>query len=121
MPSIATPLLRWTLPALLTLLLPLTPLLAQKAERYSISGGDVAIYNLAGEVKVEAGSGVVAAEVTRGGADAGKLKVVSGEIDGWETLRILYPADRIQYSRLADGSSNQLRVRENGTFGDEDD
>src|SRR4051812_36755099 len=121
MPSIVTPLLRWTVPTLITLFLPFSASQAQKAERYSISGGDVAIYNLAGEVKVEAGSGVVTTEVTRGGADAAKLKVVSGEIEGWQTLRLLYPADRIQYSRLADGSSNQLRVRENGTFGDEDD
>jgi lia operon protein LiaG len=121
MPSIVTPLLRWTVPAVLTLLLPFSAMQAQKAERYSISGGDVAIYNLAGEVKVEAGSGVVTTEVTRGGADAGKLKVVSGEIDGWQTLRLLYPADRIQYTRMSEGSSTQLRVRENGTFGDEDD
>jgi lia operon protein LiaG len=120
MPSIATPLLR-TIPTLLALLLSFSALQAQKVERYTISGGDVAIYNLAGEVKVEAGSGVVTAEVTRGGADAAKLKAVAGEIDGWQTLRLLYPEDRIQYSRLADGSSTQLRVRENGTFGDEGD
>jgi lia operon protein LiaG len=119
MQSIVTPLLRWTVPVLLTLCIPLSPLVAQQAERYSIPGGDVAIYNLAGEVKVEPGSGVVAAEVTRGGSAGARLKVVAGEIDGWETLRLLYPEDRIQYSRLSAGSSNQLRVRENGTFGDD--
>jgi lia operon protein LiaG len=120
MPSIVTPLLR-TVPALLTLLLPFSALQAQKAERYSISGGDVAIYNLVGDVKVEPGSGVVNAELTRGGADAAKLKVVAGEIDGWQTLRILYPDAHIQYAQLPGGSSTELRVRENGTFGDEDD
>jgi hypothetical protein len=119
MPSIATPLLRWTVLAFLTLILPFSALQAQKAERYTISGGDVAIYNLAGEVKVEPGSGVVTAEVTRAGADAAKLKVLAGEIDGWQTLRLIYPEDRVQYSRLPDGSSTQLRVRDNGTFGDE--
>jgi DUF4097 and DUF4098 domain-containing protein YvlB len=78
----------------------------------------VAIYNLAGEVRVESGSGAVTAEVTRGGADAAKLKVVKGEIDGSQTLRIIYPADRIHYPQLGGGSSTQLRVRDNGTFND---
>jgi hypothetical protein len=119
--AIVTPRLRWTGLAILTLCLPLATLAAQKAERYTIDGGDVAIYNLAGEVKVEPGSGAVTTEVTRGGADAAKLKVLKGEVDGWEALRVIYPADRIQYSRLSDGSSTQLRVRENGTFGDEHD
>jgi lia operon protein LiaG len=32
---------------------------------------------------------------------------------------VVYPADRIQYARLSDGSSSQLRVREDGTFGDD--
>jgi lia operon protein LiaG len=94
----------------------------QQPERYSISGNDVAIYNLAGEVRVEAGSGAdVVAELTRGGADAAKLKVVRSEIDGSEALRVIYPADRIQYARLSDGSSTQLRVRDNGTFGGDHD
>jgi lia operon protein LiaG len=117
MQAIVTPRLRWTGLAILTLHLPLATLAAQQAERYSIPGGDVAIYNLAGEVKVEPGSGTVATELTRGGADAAKLKVMKGEIDGRETLRVIYPADRIQYGKLSDGSSTEIRVRENGTFG----
>jgi lia operon protein LiaG len=119
--AIVTPRLRWTGLAILTLHLPLATLAAQQAERYSMPGGDVAIYNLAGEVKVEPGSGVVTAELTRAGADAAKLKVMKGEIDGWETLRVIYPADRIQYSQLSEGSSTQLRVHDDGTFGDEKD
>jgi lia operon protein LiaG len=115
MQAILTPLL------ILALHLPLATVAAQQVERYTIPGSDVAIYNLAGEVRVEAGSGSVTAEVTRGGADAGKLKVMKGEVDGWETLRLLYPADRIQYGQLSEGSSTQLRVRENGTFGDDHD
>jgi lia operon protein LiaG len=120
MQSIVTPLLRRIGLVIVTLHLPLATLAAQQAERYTIPGGDVAIYNLAGEVRVEPGSGSVVAEVTRGGADAGKLKMMKGEIDGWETLRVIYPADRIQYGQLSDGSSTQLRVRENGTFGDQE-
>jgi lia operon protein LiaG len=97
-------------------------LFAQQAERYSIAGGDVSIYNLAGDVRIEPGSGAdVIAELTRGGADAGKLKVLRSEIDGWEALRVVYPADRIHYGQLSTGSSTQLRVREDGTFGDNDD
>src|SRR3954466_13070383 len=115
MPSIVTPLLRWTVPTILTLFLPFSASQAQKAERYSISGGDVAIYNLAGPVKVEAGCGVVPTEVTPGGAGGrvrgGRGGAGGGERvrgggggggGGWvgETGRLLYPADRIQYSRL---------------------
>ncbi|MDP9348031.1 MAG: hypothetical protein M3P24_02655, partial [Gemmatimonadota bacterium] len=51
-------------------------LLAQRAERYALRGERAAVYNLAGEVRVEAGSGVeVVVEVTRGGADAERLRV----------------------------------------------
>jgi lia operon protein LiaG len=117
------PLIRWSTPALLSLLLaPGSQLRAQQAERYSVSGHEVAIYNLAGEVRVEAGPGPdVVAEATRGGADAGKIKVMRSEIDGTQTLRFVYPADKITYAKLGPGSSTQLRVREDGTFSDRHD
>jgi lia operon protein LiaG len=123
MQAFAFPQLRWALFPLLTgsILLPLRSA-AQQPERYTVSGDEIAIYNLAGELRLEPGPGPdVTAEVTRGGADAGKLKVVKGEVDGRQTLRFLYPADRIQYAKLADGSSTQLRVRDDGTFGDNHD
>jgi len=95
---------------------------AQQAERYTVTGSDVAIYNLAGEIRVEAGAGPgIVAEVTRSGADAAKLKVMKSEIDGTQTLRFVYPADRITYGKLSSGSSTQLRVREDGTFSDRHD
>jgi hypothetical protein len=95
---------------------------AQQAERYTITGDEVAIYNLAGEVRLEPGSGPgVTAEVTRGGADAAKLKLAQSEVNGRRSLRIIYPGDRIQYARLTEGSSTQLRVREDGTFSDHDE
>jgi lia operon protein LiaG len=111
-------------PSLLSLLagffLLLPKLQAQQTERYAVPGDEVAIYNLAGDIRVEAGSGSeVTAELVRGGSHAGRLKVLKGEIDGWQTLRVVYPADRIHYARLSDGSSSQLRVRDDGTFGDE--
>jgi lia operon protein LiaG len=94
---------------------------AQQAERYPITGSEVSVYDLVGEVRVEPGSGAdVVAELTRGGADAGKLKVLKSEVDGRQALRVIYPADQIQYAKLADGST-QLRVKDDGTFGDERD
>lgn len=95
---------------------------AQQAERYSISEDEVAVYNLAGEVRLEPGSGGdITVQVTRGGADAAKIKVFKSERDGTPTLRFVYPESRIQYGPMTDGSSTQLRVRDDGTFGDEHD
>ena len=120
MQAIARPGLRRTALPLLGNLFLLPPHLpAQQVERYQVLGGEVAIYNLAGEIRLEPGSGPgVTAEVTRGGADAAKIKVAQGEIDGHNTLRFIYPSDKIQYGKLTEGSSTQLRVREDGTFSD---
>jgi len=91
-------------------------------ERYSVPGREVAIYNLAGEVRVEAGPGPdVVAEATRGGADGAKIKVLKSEIEGTQSLRFVYPADRIQYRAGEGNSSTQLRVRDDGTFSDRHD
>jgi DUF4097 and DUF4098 domain-containing protein YvlB len=93
---------------------------AQQAERYEVAGQQVAIYNLVGEVTVEGGTGSsVMVQVRRGGGDAGQLAVERGPIGSRQTLRVIYPADRIIY-RAASGwqGSSQLRVREDGTFGD---
>ena len=115
-----TPLIRWPLGPILLSALAL-PAAAQQPERYTLTGDEVAIYNLAGEVRVQPGPGPgVTAEVTRGGADAAKLKVLRSEVDGRNSLRLQYPSDRIQYSKLSEGSSTQLRVRDDGTFSDND-
>ena len=121
MQAIAGLTFRWALLPLAVLLLP-AALPAQQAERYTITGDEVAIYNLAGEVRLEPGGGPgVTAEVTRSGADAAKLKVAQSEVNGRRSLRIIYPGDKIQYARLSQGSSTQLRVRDDGTFSDRDD
>ena len=92
----------------------------QAAQRYTIAGDNVAIYNLAGQVRVEGGpAGGVVVEVTRGGADAAQLKVQSDPIDGRATLRILYPDDDIVYPAMGRHSSSTLDVRDDGTFGGE--
>ena len=120
MQAIVIPQLRWTLVLSLTGFLPAASLGAQQLERYAISDDEVAIYNLAGEMRLEPGSGSdVTVQVTRAGADAAKVKVAQGKRDGVETLRFIYPGDRILYGQPSNGSSTQLRVRDDGTFGDD--
>jgi len=92
---------------------------AQQPERYALRGGDVAVYNLVGEVSLEGGSGSeVVVEVARAGDDARQLQVRTGRIGGRETLRVIYPGDRILYREAGRWSQSTLRVRDDGTFGD---
>jgi lia operon protein LiaG len=111
------------LPALILgaiLLLP-TTVLAQGGERYTLNGDEIAIYNLAGTLSVEPGTGAVSVSMTRGGIHAAQLRVEQGEDDdGRQALRVIYPAQTVVYSVLGRGSSTTLRVREDGTFGDGD-
>jgi DUF4097 and DUF4098 domain-containing protein YvlB len=94
-----------------------TPGHAQETHR--VSGSEIAVYNLAGEARVVRGSGSdVVVRITRGGADAARLDVQTGEVDGRETLRVIYPDDQIVYPGLGRGSRTSLRVREDGTFGE---
>ncbi|HEX9755113.1 MAG TPA: DUF4097 family beta strand repeat-containing protein [Gemmatimonadales bacterium] len=93
------------------------PLAGQQVERHPLAGPEVAIYNLAGSVRVEPGTGSdVVVEVTRGGADAGRLRVESGPLQGRQTLRVVYPDDRVVYRALGRHSSSTLTVQEDGTF-----
>jgi len=96
-----------------------TPASAQTS-RQVLKGDSVAIYNLVGELRVEAGSGSdVTVEIERGGADAAKLDVQTGPLRGRETLRIIYPADVISMPDWGRGWNTTLRVRDDGTFGEE--
>jgi hypothetical protein len=99
-------------------LLPAGMLVAQQPERYTIEGDNVAVYNLAGLLQVEPGQGSVTVLVTRGGADAARLKVAQDEIDNQQSLMVIYPADKIRYALGKGNSRTDLRVREDGTFGD---
>jgi hypothetical protein len=97
-----------------------TPLAAQTS-RHVLKGDSVAVYNLVGELRVEGGSGGdVVVEVQRGGADADKLDVQTGPLRGRETLRVLYPDDVIVMPDWGRGWNTTLRVRDDGTFGDDD-
>ena len=95
---------------------------AQQSQRYELSGQRVAVYNLAGEVTVQPGSGsAVVVEVRRGGPDAGQLAVETGRLGDTQALRVIYPDYRIVYAELGRRSRTELRVREDGTFGDGSD
>jgi lia operon protein LiaG len=87
-----------------------------QGERYQITGEHVAIYNLVGTMTLEGGSGDVTVDVVRHGGDAAQLRIERGEVRDRETLRVVYPADRVSVPGLS--GSTELRVRDDGTFGD---
>ena len=90
---------------------------AQAGQRYTVAGDNVAIYNLAGAVRVEGGpAGDVVVEVTRGGRDAARLQVETGSIGERQTLRVVYPDDDVIYSVMGFHGSTTLDVRDDGTF-----
>jgi lia operon protein LiaG len=102
----------------LSTLLNASLLSAQTTEQRSVKGATVAIYNLVGRMRAIAGTGdAVVVEITRSGRDASQLKVETGTIRNRETLRIVYPSDRIVYPSLS-RSRTSLHVRSDGTFSD---
>jgi len=117
MPSLAQNRLRVCLLALAAV--PLT--LSAQAERHTLSGDRVALYNLAGKLRVQGGAGSqIVVDITRAGHDASQLRVVQGDIRGYETLRVVYPSDQIVYPLLGYRSRTQLRVNSDGTFDESD-
>lgn len=91
---------------------------ATAQERYTVGGGDVAIYNLAGEIIVTGSQDQnVTVEAMRGGRDAERLDIQVGEVEGRQTLRVIYPSDRITYDQGRSRSNTTLRVRRDGTWG----
>jgi hypothetical protein len=93
------------------------PALAQTPERHSIPGSTVAVYNLAGSVTIERGTGAsVVVEVTRGGRDAAQLQIERAEVGGHQALVVRYPDDDVVYDGPG-GGSTQMSVRSDGTFG----
>jgi lia operon protein LiaG len=94
---------------------------AAQTEHRTLSGDRVAIYNLAGHLRVQATAGSqVTIDVTRGGRDAAQLKIATGDVRGSQSLRIVYPGDRVVYPDLRSRSRTQLRVSDDGTFDDRD-
>jgi hypothetical protein len=94
--------------------------LAAQSERRTLSGDVVAIYNIAGRLRVEPGSGSdVIVEINRGGRDSRELRVEQGTIGDREALRVIYPADRVLYPELSRGDHTTISVRDDGTWGDD--
>ncbi|HEX2078289.1 MAG TPA: DUF4097 family beta strand repeat-containing protein [Longimicrobium sp.] len=86
---------------------------AQRTERFTITGSRAAVYNLAGEVTVAAGTGTaVVVEVTRRGQDAAALRVSRNG----GAVRVVTPGDRVVYPPLG-RSSSQFPVRRDGRLG----
>jgi DUF4097 and DUF4098 domain-containing protein YvlB len=90
-----------------------------QSERRTLTGERIAIYNLAGRLRVQPGSGsAVTVDITRGGRDGSRLTLATGDIRGANTLRVVYPADRIVYPEMSSRSRTDLRVSGDGTFDD---
>lgn len=103
--------------AALALAVPFASAAFAQTEQRTIKGSVVAVYNLAGRMRAVAGTGdAVVVEITRSGPDAAKLKLETGPIGARETLRIIYPSDRIVYPDLRQ-SRTSIHVRDDGTFG----
>ena len=95
---------------------------AAQTERRSLTGSAIAIYDLAGRVSVEQGTGSdVVVEITRGGHDAKKLSIDIGDIRGRNTLRVRFPDDDIVYPDIGHWSNSDFRIGSDGTWGGGDD
>ena len=113
---------RSSLPIVVLALLLAPTLAGAQMQRYSLDGPGVAVYNLAGTMRVEGGTGSqVVVEVTRAGADAARLTVATGTMRGRTSLRVRYPSDRIVYPQRAYGGRTTFTVHDDDTFGDGDE
>jgi DUF4097 and DUF4098 domain-containing protein YvlB len=104
------------------LMLGAVPGVTAQSGSYPIHGDNLAIYNLAGVLRVEAATGSdVVVTVQTGGSDAGRLKVATGVVRGHDGLRVIYPDDVIVYPVLGRHSNTTMDVNDDGTFGDRDE
>ncbi len=88
------------------------------ARTYSLTGDDVAIWNPAGQVRIEpATRSSVEVTVTPAGRDAGQLTVSGQPIGGRSALRVLYPGNRIVYPPMGRWSNTSTSIRKDGTWG----
>ena len=87
-------------------------------DRRTLSGREVRISNLVGNVTVESGgSGDVTVEVTPRGSDASKLSIDVGSAGGVQTLRVVFPGDDIIYPELGRRSSSEFQIDSDGNWG----
>lgn len=94
------------------------PAASAATRTYTLAGDDVAIWNPAGEVRVEGSTGSqVEVVVTLAGRDAGELEVSTEPVGGRSALRVLYSGNRIVYPALGRWSSTSTSIRRDGTWG----
>lgn len=102
----------------ITLLALLASASTANAQRYELSGNRVALYNLAGAMRIEAGTGsAVVVEVERLGRDAQRLSVRTNALNGVPTLRVIYPGDEVVIEDMDRGTQTTIQVDEEGTWG----
>src|SRR5579863_8213660 len=93
------------------------PLHAQSVDHRTLPS-PAAIYNIAGTIHVVRGTGSdITVDITRGGRDADKLAVATGLVGDRQTLRVLFPADRIVYPQPNRRSRwrTEMDVNDDGT------
>lgn len=94
---------------------------AQQTDRVTFRTREIAVYNLAGRLHVTGGNGATAT-ITRHGRDAARLQIETGTVRNREALRVIYPSDQIRVAGAGRRSMNlDLRVRDDGTFDNDDD
>ena len=104
-----------------TISLPILLLLpvAAHAQRHELNGSKVAVYNLVGTMRIEAGTGSsTVVEVERTGRDAGHLEIRTSNINGAQTLVVIYPGDEIVAEDFSRGMQTTMRLNDDGTFND---
>jgi lia operon protein LiaG len=107
-----------TLTALTVLLLAAGVTEPVLAQRYTLAGPDVAVYNLVGTLTVTGGAGgVIEVHVTPRGRDASQVRIETGRVGGRDALRVGAPGARLVYPEMGRGSRTQLQVANDGTFG----
>jgi hypothetical protein len=81
---------------------------ATEPGRHVLEGSDVAVHNIAGEMRIVEGTGrSVVVEVTAGGRDADRLTVETGRDEhGRNSLWVVYPERKIVYPRHGDEGSH---------------
>jgi DUF4097 and DUF4098 domain-containing protein YvlB len=85
-------------------------------ERFTLSGQEISVHNLAGNLQIVAGTGTsTEVEVTRVGRDARELTISTPSPS---SLTVMYPRDEISYPGHARGSQSSVSVSEDGSFGD---
>lgn len=90
----------------------------RQSDRVSLEGNRVAVYNVAGSITVERGTGsAVTVEVIRGGADARELRVEQRTIDGRIALCVVFPNERVIYRGGGGGFNNTSTLNRNDCRG----